>query len=495
LSGTRLNFMNPTNSQSWPMPVLTLLALAIALLLPAARADAQAAPAAPARALAGLSDLSRSLEQLVEKISPSVVQIFVTGYAPPDGEAQAATGEPSVERSSGSGVILDPDGYIITNAHVVEYATRLEVELPFAATGGASGRSIVRRRGRNVGAQVVAIDHETDLAVVKVEAKGLPALPIGDSDTLRPGQLVLAFGSPLGLDSSVTMGVVSAVARQLTPEDPMIYVQTDAPINPGSSGGALVDTDGRLVGINTLIYTQSGGHEGIGFAAPSNIVRNVFTQIRTTGRVRRGEIGVYPQTITPLMADALKLPAEGGVILSDVTPGGPAAAAGLQPGDVVLALDGKRMENGRQFRINLYTRTIGERVALDVLRGDRRLTMRVGVAERDSDMGRLSDLVTQQNVIREIGVLGVDLTAAIREMLPEPRGDKGVVVALVAADSPYSQQGRLAPGDVIYALNGAQTEGVERLRASLAALPPNTPFVLTVEREKTLRFLSFKVQR
>ena len=130
----------------------------------------------PPRGLAGLADLSRSLEQLVEKISPSVVQIFVTGYVPPDEEDQAATGEPSLERSSGSGVILDPDGYIITNAHVVEYATRLEVELPFAATGGAPGRSIVRRRGRNVGAQVVAIDHETDLAVVKVEAKGLPAL-------------------------------------------------------------------------------------------------------------------------------------------------------------------------------------------------------------------------------------------------------------------------------------------------------------------------------
>ena len=360
---------------------------------------------APARGLAGLADLSRSLEQLVEKISPSVVQIFVTGYVPPDEEDQAATGEPSLERSSGSGVILDPDGYIITNAHVVEYATRLEVELPFTATGGAPGRSIVRRRGRNVGAQVVAIDHETDLAVVKVEAKGLPALTIGDSDTLRPGELVLAFGSPLGLDSSVTMGVVSAVARQLTPDDPMIYVQTDAPINPGSSGGALVDTEGRLVGINTMIYSQSGGSEGIGFAAPSNIVRNVFTQIRKTGRVRRGEIGVYPQTVTPLMAEALKLGPEAGVILSDVTPGGPGARAGLQPGDVVLTLDGKRMENGRQFRINLYTRSIGDQVAIEVQRAERRLTARVSVAERDSDMGRLADLVTPQNAIHEIGVL------------------------------------------------------------------------------------------
>jgi serine protease Do len=471
--------------------------LAASVLLVASPAFAQGAaqPAPAVRGFAGLADLSRSLEQLVERISPSVVQIFVTGYVPPDEEDQAATGEPSLERSSGSGVILDPDGYIITNAHVVEYATRLEVELPFAATGGAQGRSIVRRRGRNVGAQVVAIDKETDLAVVKVEAKGLPALTIGDSDTLRPGELVLAFGSPLGLDSSVTMGVVSAVARQLTPDDPMIYVQTDAPINPGSSGGALVDTEGRLVGINTLIYSQSGGSEGIGFAAPSNIVRNVFTQIRKTGRVRRGEIGVYPQTVTPLMAEALKLGPEAGVILSDVTPGGPGARAGLQPGDVVLTLDGKRMENGRQFRINLYTRSIGDQVAIEVQRAERRLTVRVAVAERDSDMGRLADLVTPQNAIHEIGVLGVDLSPALRDKLQDLRGEKGIVVALVAAGTPFSQQGRLAQGDVIYAINGKPVDGVERLKSALAALPQNAPFVLHVEREGTLLYLSFKVER
>jgi serine protease Do len=470
---------------------------AVLTLLLAAPATAQTATqTTPAvRGLAGLADLSRSLEQLVEKISPSVVQIFVTGYVPPDKEDQAATGEPSLERSSGSGVILDPDGYIVTNAHVVEYATRLEVELPFAATGGAPWRSIVRRRGRNVGAQVVAIDHETDLAVIKVEAKGLPALTIGDSDTLRPGELVLAFGSPLGLDSSVTMGVVSAVARQLTPDDPMIYVQTDAPINPGSSGGALVDTEGRLVGINTLIYSQSGGSEGIGFAAPSNIVRNVFTQIRKTGRVRRGEIGVHPQTVTPLMAEALKLSSEAGVILSDVTPGGPAERAGLQPGDVVLTLDGKRMENGRQFKINLYTRSIGDQVALDVQRGERRLTVRVNVAERDAEMGRLADLVSPQNAIHEIGVLGVDLTPAIRDTLQDLRGDKGIVVALVAVGTPYSQQGRLAQGDVIYAVNGKPVDGVENLKKTLAALPQNAPFVLHVEREGILMLLSYKVER
>src|SRR3989337_271837 len=279
------------------MAIVRALLVVCLCVLPALPVSAQ--PAAVSRAAPPLSDLSRSLQDLAAKVSPSVVQIFVTGYASPDDEDRVTTGEPQLERSSGSGVIVDAEGFIVTNAHVVENATRIEVELPFDATGGAPGRSILKRRGRVVAARVLAIDQETDIAVVKVEARELPALPFGDSDALRSGQLVLAFGSPLGLDSSVTMGVVSAVARQLTPEDPMIYIQTDATINPGNSGGALVDTEGRLVGINTLIYSQSGGNEGIGFAAPSNIVRNVFGQIRKHGRVRRGEIGVNTQTITP----------------------------------------------------------------------------------------------------------------------------------------------------------------------------------------------------
>lgn len=450
------------------------------------------APAAPVPAL---SDLSKSLQNLAAKVSPSVVQIFVTGYAPPDEEDRAASGEPQLERTSGSGVIVDPDGYIVTNAHVVENATRIEVELPFEASGGARGRSILRRRGRTVGGQIVAIDHETDIAVVKVEAHGLPTLTFGDSDALRSGQIVLAFGSPLGLESSVSMGVVSAVARQLTPEDPMIYIQTDATINPGNSGGALVDTDGRLVGINTLIYTQSGGSEGIGFAAPSNIVRNVFTQIRKHGRVRRGEIGVNTQTITPLMAEALGLSFDAGVILADVAAGGPAGKAGLEPGDIVLTLDGKPMENGRQFRINVYTRGIGERVALEVRRGTRTLTVRVPVVERENDTGQLEALIGSQQVIRDLGIIALDLTPAIAEMLPDVRRDKGAVVARVTPETPYSQQGRLQPGDVIYAVNGKPVSSVEDLKTAMAALKPSAAAVLLIERESTLMYLAFRVER
>ena len=281
------------------------LIVALVLLLPAS-------PEAQSAKTPSLQELSASLQTLAQKVSPSVVQIFVTVYSLPDEVDRDATGDPELERGSGSGVIVDPDGYIVTNAHVVENATRIEVELPLAATGGDPGKSILKRRGRTLGAQLVAVDQETDIAVLKIEARALPVLAFGDSDTLRAGQLVLALGSPLGLSSSVTMGVVSAVARQLAPEDPMIYIQTDAPINPGNSGGALVDTEGRLVGINTMILSQSGGNEGIGFAAPSNIVRNVFNQIRKYGRVRRGEIGVNSQTVTPLLAEALGLADDAG---------------------------------------------------------------------------------------------------------------------------------------------------------------------------------------
>jgi serine protease Do len=448
----------------------------------------------PAAAAASLGELSRSLEDLSRRVSASVVQILVAGYAAPDEDDTRGAGLPIIERSSGSGVIVDADGYIVTNAHVVENATRLEVELPLSATGGDPGRSIIGRRGRTVGAQIVAIDHETDIAVIKIEAKALPALAFGDSDALRAGQLVLAFGSPLGLDASVTMGIVSAVARQLTPEDPMIYIQTDAPINPGNSGGALVDTEGRLVGINTLIYSQGGGSEGIGFAAPSNIVRNVFQQIRKTGRVRRGEIGVSTQTITTVLAEALRLPLEAGVIVADVAGGSPAARAGLQPGDIIHALDGKRMENGRQFRINVYTRTIGDQVTLDVQRGERRLAVRVPVGERESGAARLSELLTAKNSIRTLGVLVLELSPAIAQLLPPLGRDKGVVVASVSPEAPYSQQGRLLPGDVIYTVNGTPVGSIADLRAAVDALEPGTATALQLERDGTLMYLAFRVE-
>jgi serine protease Do len=450
-----------------------------------------------ATAAAPLSELSASLQQLADRIGPSVVQVFAVSYAAPDEETDRGA-LLTTQRTTGSGVILDPDGYIVTNAHVVSGAIRVQVEVPVVdapAPGQSPRRSILKPHGRMMGAQVVAIDEETDLAVLKIEAAGLPALTLGDSEALKPGQLVLAFGSPLGLEASVSMGVVSASARQLEPEDPMIYIQTDAPINPGSSGGPLVDTGGQVVGINTLIYTQSGGNEGIAFAAPSNIVRNVFEQIRSTGRVRRGEIGVEVQTITPLMAAGLRLPQDWGVIVSDVDSAGPAARAGVQPGDIIVSLDGKPMENGRQLQVNFYTRTIGQTVLLQILRGGQPLTLRVQVVQRAGDPFRFAELVRpEEHLVPRLGLLGLNVDDRLASLLPDLRRPEGVVVAAVAPDAPISPQGQLRPGDVIYSVNTRPIGNLTDLRSAIAGVKPGGPAVLQVERDGRLMYFAFAIE-
>jgi serine protease Do len=255
-----------------------------------------------------------------------------------------------------------------------------------------------------------------------------------------------------------------------------------------------VDTEGRVVGINTLIYSQSGGNEGIGFAAPANIVRNVFEQIRTTGRVRRGEIGVLAQTIGPVMAEGLRLPQDWGVIVSDVDPDGPGARAGLQPGDIVVSLDGKVMENGRQFQVNFYTRGVGDMVSLQVLRGDRRLTMRVPVAERADDPLRFAGLVRpEEHLVPRLGVLALNIDQGIAAMLPNLRQPDGVVIAAIAADAPVSRQGAMNPGDVIRAVNGKSVGSLAELRSTLGELKPGAATVLQVERAGRRMFLAFSL--
>ena len=451
--------------------------LLLASLLPVAAA---AQVVAPGRGGPDLSGLSRDLQSLSERIKPAVVQVLVTGYAPADGQLVK-------QRASGSGVILDSDGYVITNAHVVQGARRVQVALAGLASGPPGARSILKAPGRVVGAVVVGTDLETDLAVLKLDEKGLPFLPLGDSEALRPGELVLAFGSPLGLENSVTLGVVSAVARQVRPDDRMIYVQTDASINPGNSGGPLVDGQGRVVGINTFIYSQSGGSEGIGFAAPSNIVRNVFDQIRRTGRVHRGEIGVRVQTVTPALAAGLGLRQDWGVVLSDVPPDGAAARAGLRIGDLVLKLDGKVMENARQLEVDLYPRVPGASVSLEVLRGAERLAYVVTIAERAGDPERFADRVSpDRNAVARLGVLALDLDDAVAQLLPPLRARAGVVVATAGG---RAEPDPLLAGDVIYSVNQEPVSGVERLREVLAQLKAGSPVVLQVERGGELRFL------
>jgi serine protease Do len=275
----------------------------------------------------------------------------------------------------------------------------------------------------------------------------------------------------------------------------MIYVQTDAAINPGSSGGPLVDLRGRVVGINTLIISQAGGYEGLGFAAPSNIVRAVYDQIRKSGRVRRGDIGVRAQTVTPELAAGLGLPKAHGAVLADVLPGSPAARAGLRPGDVIEALDGKPMENGRQVHLGLYRHVAGDLVTLDVLRDGQ--TLRVGVAmmERLDVLGGLSDAADpRQNLVPRLGILGVDLDRRVAELLPAIRVNTGVVVASTIDGAIDARDGGLAQGDIVYGVNRRRVAGLAELRAALDGVKSGDAVVLHLERHGELTFLAFTAE-
>ena len=429
---------------------------------------------------ASLGDLNRSIAQLAEEVLPSVVQIESNAYAP-------ILGAVAIQSSTGSGVILSEDGFIVTNAHVVSGATRIQVQL--ASFDGPPDQSVLRRQGRKLNAEIVGIDLETDLALLKVESSGLPALQLADSERFRQGQLVLAFGSPLGLENSVTMGIVSNVARQLEPESPMIYMQTDAPINPGNSGGPLVDVEGRVVGINTMIVSPSGASAGLGFAVPSNIVASIVEQLREHGVFTRGEIGIQAQTITPELAAGLGLERDFGVILSDVFVGGSAYDAGVLIGDIVLSLNEKPMENARQLMVNLYGQLPNRSARLELLRDGESFVRSVGVRTRGSEPQSVVRFVeTEQRLVSRLGILTVPVDDTVRGLLPVLRMPDGLLVTDLAlsADAP---QGLFAPGDVLFTVNRQALRTVSDLEMILSRQQPEESLVYNVERGGILSFV------
>lgn len=433
--------------------------------------------------------VSTAIESTARVAGAAVVEIFTMSYTPTEGRVAGTTDLVRTQRSSGSGAIVDASGYIVTNAHVVRGAQRIRVEVPTVPSGG----SILAARGRILDARIVGLDLETDLAVVKVEATGLPTLAFGDSDDLRAGQLVVALGSPLGFRNSVSLGVVSAVARQLEPESPMVYVQSDAAISSGSSGGPLVDLQGRIVGINTLVASREGAAgDGPAFAAPSNIVKGVYEQLRQHGRVRRGDIGVRPQTLTPVLAAGLGLTRDYGVVLADVLPGGPAAQAGLRPGDIVVALDGKAMENGRQLQVGLYRRNVGDVIALDILRDGEPRSLKVTMTGRRDSLTDLSaGADPREHVVARLGILGVDLNPTIARVLPPLRIVAGVLIVSTTPGILDTRDGELRAGDVIHVVNRQPVAGMADLRAALAAVKTGDPVVMHIERGGELLYVTF----
>jgi serine protease Do len=441
-----------------------------------------------------LHQLSRSIEELVKQVSPSVVQVRVTGLGPTEeGTSSEAALVIGRLRSLGSGVIVDPEGYILTNAHVLKGAQRVQVILPPPLVSAAINLSNLTFQGRTLDARIVGQSTETDLAVLKVNAQGLPALAIGKSSNLRQGEMVLAFGSPGGLQNSVTMGVVSAVARQPDPDSPMVYIQTDAPINPGNSGGPLVNVDGELVGINTFILTQSGGNEGLGFAIPSGVVAVAYPQLRKFGHLHRGEIGIHAQTVTPTLAAGLGLPVDHGVIVADVVPDGPAEAAGLKVQDIILSIDDKPVGSLPVFGMYMLMSRAGDLMKIQVLRGDEKMQIEVPVAQHPHSVDLLAGLVDpQKNLISKLGILGIEINEKISRMLPGLREASGVIVAAKVAGL-GGEENSLAVGDVIHAINGTAVISLDFLRSTLDAIKPNSPVVLQIEQEGILMYKAFRM--
>jgi Do/DeqQ family serine protease len=448
----------------------------------AATAAAFGAQAAvPARAPQG------GYADVVAKVTPAVVTIRVESKASPQftqlpfegtpfgdlfGQGQRGRGGRQMpapkQRGLGSGVIVSQDGYILTNNHVVDNATKIQVEL--------SDR-------RTVDAKVIGVDPASDLAVIKIENKGLPVLPLGDSSATRVGDIVLAVGNPLGVGQTVTMGIVSAKGRSTSVGDGSYedFLQTDAPINQGNSGGALVNTNGELIGINSQILSPSGGNIGIGFAVPSNMARNVMDQLIANGRVHRGLLGVTVQGVTNDLAAGLGLSKAEGALVSDVTPGGAADKAGLKRGDVIVNYQGHAVIDTNTLRNEIAATKPGSTVTLSVMRDGRTSDMKATLSETpDAKNARGGDEGESRGTSGRFGLTVEPLTPEIARQLDLDHDVKGVVITDVDPSS-AAGDANLREGDVIQQVNGKAVRTTEDVRSALNAAG-DKPAVLLIAR-------------
>lgn len=442
-----------------------------------------------ASVLAGLSD---DLQTLSHAIEPAVVKIYATGLAPIAGESER-TAYLAQQRSLGAGSIMDANGYILTNAHVIQNARSISVLLPdLAKNFEPSDDRDSEPPTTAVVARVIGMDTVSDLAVIKVDRTRLPALKFGNSDRTHPGELVLAFGSPLGLQDSVSLGVISAVNRQLDFNSPMVYLQTDAAINPGNSGGPLVDMQGDLVGVNSMIETKSGGSEGIGFAIPSNTAKGIYEQIIKYGHARRGVIGISPLNLNSTLAQGLGLSRDSGVLVQDVEPDSPAAEAGIKPGDIVTTLNGKPLRDTREIAVQMFRQTPGEVIHLGVLDGQTTKTVDITVSESINQAASLFDPAkADQYLVPRLNVFALPIDAELAKRLDSQRETGGLVV-VAKTSSAMSDPVGLEVGDILYSANKIKLNSVQTLNSFMLNLKPGDPVVLQVERNSGLNFVSFR---
>jgi serine protease Do len=380
----------------------------------------------------------------------------------------------------GSGVIVSSDGYILTNHHVVNGAQKIRVDFT---------------DGRTFDARVVGSDQPSDLAVLKIAANNLPTVPVGDSDSARVGDVVLAVGNPLGIGQTVTMGIVSAKGRATGASEGAFedFIQTDAPINQGNSGGALINTRGELIGINSQIVSPVGYNIGIGFAIPTNMANRVMDQLIKTGQVRRGQLGVTVQGVDADMAKSLGLSDVRGAIVSDVQAGSPAARAGLQEGDVILALDGKPIDSSNDLRNHIAPLGPDANVTLSVLRDGRKHEITATLSELPSPSATRAERGGGEPSSGEYGMAVQPLTPDVAREL-QIAGEKGVVVADVDPDGAAAEAG-LQSGDVITQVNGKAVASIGELRTALRATPNDKPALLLVARDGRKVFLTLDNDR
>ncbi len=427
--------------------------------------------------------LSNTFREIAKVMKPAVVNIStvqkvksntMSGFPPGfqfdfPGTPDQPSPHQFKQRGTGSGVVVTSDGYILTNNHVVGKADAIEVKLA---------------DGRKFKGKVIGTDEFTDLAVVKIEDKNLPYASLGDSDGMEQGDWVVAIGSPFGLEQTITAGIVSAKGRYVG-GNYNDFIQTDASINPGNSGGPLVNMKGQVIGINTMIYSESGGNQGIGFAIPSNSVRYVYEQLAKNGKVVRGYLGVTITEVTPEKAKGLGLNTTEGALVNDVQPNTPASKAGIQSGDLIISFDGKSVKDQHELTNTVARTPVGKQVEVKFIRDGKVQTAKIETAERPKVGVDLNSAVPDENspeAKESSGKLGLSASTLTGEQAADLKIKTGVVIEQVVPGGPASEAG-LQKGDVIHQINRQPVKSLSELSAIMKSVKEGDTVILQIERK------------
>lgn len=434
-----------------------------------------------------LRSLNASLEQVAAKVFPAVVHIEVVSYEPfPEHDTESKVQILAKQHASGSGIIVDSDGYVITALHVIEGARRINVELDSHAQLKRVNDS---KHNLSFEAKIIGTFKDADVAVLKIEARDLPTVSFPNADNLKQGELVAALGSPEGLRNSLSLGVVSAVARQIETDDSMVYVQTDAALASGCSGGPLVNIQGEMVGMDVFSITDRGRNERLGFAVPSDVVHFIYQQIRQYGYVPRPYLGIEAQGITPTLAAGLQLPTDAGVIISDVADKSPAGKAALQAGDVILTIDGTRLRDVPQLMWTLLHKRPGDQIRIEVARKSHPIMFNLSLAEMPPDSTDPHAAGDAEGIL--VAKLGIMVSGQRHEATDEKNKQLSSGVVVIAQLRGIDPEPELNAGDVIRSVNAISITSVTQLRELLDGFHPGNAIALHVERKGKLMYIAF----